>query len=299
MGKFKRSLYKRMLNLGVVHPEIILLMDGGICSQMHQYILGQLFVEKGYTVRFDLSFFKEWSSDLNHRFARNFDLLKAFPYLHFEKASEMAVEYYKRKHYFGGNNSGNRIEDFSFLNYTPPVYLGGYYHLPPELWLKTFHSLFKMVPDVLDSKNKELCDEIESHSCPVAVHVRRGDLAVEVYSYGKPASIDYFKKSILFFEEKALLPYFYFFSDEPDWVTEVLLPQLSVSDNYRVVDINDSDRGYMDLYLIAHCKHQVTSKGTLGKYGSLLNENPNHFVIFCDDETEHVWKDMYQNPVFL
>lgn len=297
--KLERSIYKRLIKYGIITPEIILQIDGGVCSQMHQFLLGQLFAEKGYPVSFDFSFFEIWGSDLNNRFVRNFDLLKAFPYLKIKKASKRAVRVYRKKYYYGGNNSGVRVEDFSFLEFTPPTYLGGYYHLPSEIWLRTFRSLFTMVPGVLDEKNEELCSDIKSRLCSVAVHVRRGDLVAEVYAYGKPASPDYFQKSVLFFQEKGWQPYFYFFSDEPGWVSAELIPQLPVTDNFRVVDINGSDKGYMDLYLIAYCKHQITSKGTLGKYGALLNDNPQKFITLCDDKTEYVWKDLLHNPVFL
>ena len=38
----------------------------------------------------------------------------------------------------------------------------------------------------------------------------------------------------------------------------------------------------MDLFLIARCKHQITSKGTLGKYGSLLGDNSEKMVVLCN-----------------
>lgn len=74
---------------------------------------------------------------------------------------------------------------------------------------------------------------------------------------------------------------------------------MPLSDNYSVVDINGSDKGYMDLYLISHCKHQITSKGTLGKYGALLDDNIGKYVILCDDVTEYSWRKLLQNPVYL
>ena len=55
----------------------------------------------------------------------------------------------------------------------------------------------------------------------------------------------------------------------------------------------------MDLFLIAHCRHCITSKGTLGKYGALLGDDSNKYVILCDDETEYVWKNLFQHPIFL
>ncbi|MEG2514553.1 MAG: alpha-1,2-fucosyltransferase, partial [Bacteroidaceae bacterium] len=78
--KLKCSLYKRLIKIGIISPKTILLMDGGVCSQMHQYLIGQLFEERGFRVLYDLSFYEEWGTDLNFKFVRNFDLLKAFPY---------------------------------------------------------------------------------------------------------------------------------------------------------------------------------------------------------------------------
>lgn len=299
LHKIRYKIYKWLMKNKLVKPKVILLLDGGICSQMHQYLLGQLYAQKGYLVRYDLTFYKNWGSDLNKQFVRNFDLLKAFPYLTLKTPSSTELFLYKKKFYTVGNNTGKRIDDFSFLQRTPPIYLGGYYHLPVDIWLSAFHHLFRMDKEVLDIANANLCDEIDSHPHSVGVHVRRGDLKVEVYDYGKPASLDYFKKAVSFFEENEITPFFYFFSDEPDWVRDELLPSIQLIEGYKVVDLNGSDKGYMDLFLIAHCKHQITSKGTLGKYGAILGDNSEKRVVLCDDEIEYSWKDFLQNPFFI
>lgn len=299
-NKLKCKYYNSLLKRNIfISPKVLLQLDGGICSQMHQYLLGQIYAHKGFAVRYDLSFYKEWGSDLNFQFVRNFDLLKAFPYLKFKEASALSVKVYKKKYYYTGNNTGKRVDDFSFLQKEPPVYLGGYYHLPPKLWLEMFHSLFRMSFDILDEQNKKLCQTICRYNNSVAVHVRRGDLKVEVFAYGKPASLEYFQKSIGLLKEKFPDAYFYFFSDEPEWVSKELAPLLPLEGEYQVVDINGSDRGYMDLFLIAQCKHQITSKGTLGKYGAMLKEVPEKIVILCDDDTEYLWREYFQNPIFV
>lgn len=300
LKKWKRSIYKRLLKYGVVSPKVVLLLDGGICSQMHQYLLGQLYKERGYKVAYDLSFYDEWGLDKDNKFVRNFDLLKAFPYLKMQAASPLEIAVYKQKYYYVGNNTTARIADFSFLEKTPPIYLGGYYLLPPKIYLSAFRSLFKMSSGVLDRENLHICNEIDSKSCSVAVHVRRGDLKVEQYDYGTPPTMDYFKNAVNYFKGKFESPFFYFFSDEPDWVVDELVPYLQIlGEEYRVVSINGSDRGYMDLYLIAHCKHQIASKGTLGKYGALLEDNPEKIVVLCNDKLEYRWKELLQNTVFL
>ena len=154
--------------------------------------------------------------------------------------------------------------------------------------------------NLLDAQNKLLYSEIGSRPCSVAVHVRRGDLKVEIPAYGKPASLEYFKSAVAYMQDRDMSSFFYFFSDEPDWVRDELIPQLYLTEgNCKVVDINGSDKGYMDLFLIACCRHQITSKGTLGKYGALLEDNPEKTVVLCDDEVEYPWKELFLNPVFL
>lgn len=299
--RWKRSLYKKLVKYNVISPKVIVLMDGGICSQMFQYLIGRIYEEKGYNVVFDLTFYEEWGSDMNNQFVRNFDLLKAFPNLKVKIASDLMISVYKQKCFNLGNNTYGRVDDFSFLQKKPPIYLGGYYYLPTECWIPVFKSTFRITANILDEVNRQLCLNIASKTCSVAVHVRRGDLKVEIPAYGKPASLDYFQSAVSYMQEKVDRPYFYFFSDEPDWVCENLVPYLKLvqNENCHVVNINGSDKGYQDLFLIAHCTHQITSKGTLGKYGALLNDDVSKIVVLCDDETEYPWKEIFFNSIFL
>lgn len=298
--KWKESIYRRLLEGGLIAPKIVVLIDGGVCSQMHQYLLGQLYAGCGYKVVYDLSFYDELGLDKDRKFVRNFDLLKAFPYLEFNVASPTEIGVYRRKYHYIGNNTTARIDDFSFLEKVPPVYLGGYYLLPADVWLPAFHFLFRMTSGVLDTDNMRMCNEIDSQPYSVGVHVRRGDLKVEQYDYGMPPTLEYYKRAVDYFIRKFENSFFFFFSDEPEWVADELIPYLKLStDECKVVDINGSDRGYMDLFLIAHCKHQITSKGTLGKYGALLQDSPEKVVILCDDKLEYRYKELLQNTVFL
>ena len=65
--KWQRSCYKRMLKAHLVTPKVVVLMDGGICSQMLQYLLGEFFRKRGCKVVYDLSFYKEWGSDMDYK----------------------------------------------------------------------------------------------------------------------------------------------------------------------------------------------------------------------------------------
>ena len=292
----KQSLYKLLLRTNLISYKIIVVIDGGICSQMCQYLLGHMYKERGFKVAYDLSFYKEWGMDLNKEYVRNFDLLKAFPNMCFKEATEFEIAWYRKRYYYDGNN----IDDLSFLELKPPIYLGGYYHFPSEMWRQKFRNLYKVDYNILDTQNRLVLDEIQSRSCSVGVHVRRGDLKEEIVSYGKPATLDYFQKAINFFIQRDLEPFFYIFSDEPQWVLGEMLPRLLISrDKVRIVDINSSDRGFVDLFLLAACSHQIASKGSLGKFGALLADNPDKIVILCDDVTQYYWKSLLQNVIFL
>lgn len=305
ISRWIRSLYRKAVLRNLITPEVIVLMDGGICSQMHQYLLGLLFSEKGYKVSYDLSFYDEWGQDLTYRFARNFDLLKAFPYLSLRRASEFKISIYKERFpVVTGNNTGARTEDYSFMQRRPPVYLGGYYHWYQDIWLASFRRVFHIDLSVLDAENRVVCSEIAGCRCSVGVHVRRGDMTVELPVYGKPATTEYFRRAVKYMDSKLQDPVYYFFSDEPSWVADTLLPQLGlggedVRERARIIDINGSDKGYMDLFLIAQCAHQITSKGTIGKYGALLKDCPDKIVVMCDDVSEYPYRQIFNNPVFL
>ena len=203
-----------MLKAHLITPKVVILMDGGVCSQMLQYLLGEFFRKRGCKVVYDLSFYKEWGSDLNYKFARNFDLLKVFPYLELTTATELEISYYKRHFYYVGNNTSERIDDFSFLEKNPPIYLGGYYHLPIGVWVPAFMSTYRLSSDIFDENSKILMSEIKQNINSVAVHVRRGDLSVEVPAYGKPASLNYFKRAVDYMEKETVTPFFYFFLNE-------------------------------------------------------------------------------------
>lgn len=280
-------------------PRVIAMLDGGICSQMYQYLLGHLYAKKGYCVSHDLTFYANGGADINGEFARNFDLEKAFPSLRVDVATQKDIKRYKKRHSCSGNYSDNSVVDYAFLNKRPPLYLGNYYLLPSEIFLPAFHELYTPSPDVLDAPNRKLYEQISAQPAAVGVHVRRGDLKIELQSYGKPASQSYFQQAVNHMRNSLEQPFFYFFSDEPQWVASELIPQLGIADCSQLVDLNGSDKGYMDLIQLAACKHQITSKGSLGKFGALMADNDSKIVTLCNDRTEYRWGELMRNPVYL
>ena len=280
-------------------PEIMVRMDGGISSQMHQYLLGRLFAERQIQVSYDLKWFKKYGKDMNGIFERNFELLNAFPTLEFHRVNPMEVFVYKKFRQTRSNYFDHENEDRFLLDLMPPKYLGDYYHSPKKVWTELFSRYFKVDPEIL-GEQKQLFEEMKQNLQSVAIHVRMGDLKDFNPAYGHPASIEYFQKAVDYFSQKLSKPIFYFFSDEPQLMRNELIEKLSIRrDSYKIVSSDESQKGFTDLFLISACAHQITSKGSLGKFGALLHDSSSKTVVLCDSPTEHVWRERLINPVFL
>lgn len=276
--------YNLAFKLKLQKPTIIISIDGGICSQMHQYLLGVIFTKKNIDVEYDLNFFKVHGMDVNHKQVRNFDLLKAFPDLKFKSATKLKTKIFE----YAYKNVGKYPDDLSleWVNITPPKILKGYYADPTYIYTHYFKETFQINPEkILDDKNKKIFNTISNISDSVAIHVRRGDLSNYQPGYGYPVTIEYFDRAISFLYKELSNPYFFFFSDDAEYVKTELIPNINNKISYTIIQ-NGADKGYMDLVLISNCKHQITSKGTLGKFAALLNENTQKIVITSRDDKQ-------------
>ena len=254
---------------------VIVRFDGGIASQIYFYSMVKYFENKGYKVKVDLSWFDECGMDVDNKFQRNFDLLKAFNIDNLELATKEEIEYYKNKF---------PLKSKIYQLAKPPVYVGRYYDYT-KLLKKYRKDFIKIFNPELDENNRLWLSKIQSqNSC--AIHVRRGDLSNCKFSYyGKTATAQYFINAINFIKDKVPDIKFFFFSDEVDWIKEEIVPKLH-DINYEIVDANGSDKGYLDLYLIAQCNHFISSIGSLAKFGALLSKNleNSYFVVSNDDK---------------
>jgi hypothetical protein len=275
-------------------PMIIVKVDGGICSQMEQYLLGYYYLKKNYIVKFDIDYYKNDGMDMDKIFARNFDLLKAFPGLNFTAASKNEVRRYNLLYYYPNNPADPEC----FKKQQAPLYFGDYYRTIHYLDLDEFKRLFKIDFSLLDQRNRIIYEKILGAQNPVGIHVRRGDMKKSGYYWCNPQD-DYFINAMKYISEKYTDANFFFFSDEADWVRENIVFRLSDFEqrNCIVVDINGSDRGYMDLFLLSACKHFITSQGSLGKFAFLLSnssgDNGGGILTFCSS------KDAVYNPTWI
>lgn len=286
----------------LIPSRIIIHMDGGICSQMHFYLVGMLLARHGYHVAYDLSWFRDVGTDLDGRMCRNFDLLRIFPDLRFEESRNKFLNriyislFYCRNDYFNNQN-----DSLGWLNTAPPAYLDGYFRDPEEMYSRLFREVFQIDTRVLDNSSLEtlrMIEEAGADSC--AIHVRRGDLARYNAAYGHPAETDYFKECVRQVAARCTDPQFFLFSDEPDWCESHLIPELGDC-RITVCAGNGSDKGWCDLILMSRCRHHITSQGSMGKYAALLRDDKNldGLVTLPPNTGAEDWKRRYDSSVIV
>lgn len=288
----------------VLPPWVIIQMDGGICSQMHFYRIASLMEQDGIKARLGFRWYEYIALDGTGRFCRNLDLPRLFPGLDLKKLPRWLESLYriglsKRIDYFSESASA---EDWKSLR--GPAYVTGYFHDNRRVYGPGFRETFRLDPGVLDARNRKLCREIdEIHRSgveTVAVHVRRGDLAVAVEAYGEPARPAYFARALQHFVSLNPDTHFYLFSDEPEWIAENLSETLR-GVSHTVVDWNGSDKGYMDLVLMSRCRNIVTSQGSLGKYAAILrpDDRINGLVVLPSNNTSREWEPRFARALTL
>ena len=287
-----------LIKLHIVKPYVIVRVDGGICSQMHFYLVGKLFEKRGICVKYDLEWFQESGKDINGNRVRNFDLTKAFPYLSIIEPSISDRVLFRCFKYTNDYKSDTNKMDF--LNQKPPLWLLSYYPYTREMLDILMPQNFYLTDGVLDINSDRVYKQIKEKKDSVAVHVRRGDLSKYNSAYGNPVPNSYFAHSIDHFRQTMETPFFFFFSDEMDWVENCLISELCLDGNYMLVKGNSDDKGYMDLFLISACSSQITSKGSLGKYGGLIHHGSDNTIVIYDDVFERrKWDGLSSKFLFI
>lgn len=249
----------------------VIRVDGGICSQLYSIATGMMIKEESSNevdIAYDLSWFKENGVDCNGVFVRNWDIPKAFPDLDVCEA-----------------------KPGSFKDYTNPR--------PEALAYMARHSdKFKRFfsPEIDDKRRAVLDGMMSCDKRTCAVHVRRGDLASYSRVYGQPTSLKYYLKAVWLIRQVSPNTKFYFFSDEPNWVRDELLPLFPDMDSVIVSGENESDKGYMDLFLISKADYIIASIGSLGIMGAILSDSCKMLVM--SRKLDYLL-DNYPNAIYI
>ena len=279
-------------------PCLIIFCDGGICSQIYQYMWGQMLIDEGYPVKYDHTFYEDDGKDMYGNFDRSYVLDKLCYVERLEIAPRFQAEYY-RKHYLNPLNQPPYPDNVMNLHHSwqPPQYLGNYYTCDFQEYLPAFQRYVHLRPanEILNGDSYKLYEKITSCES-VGVHIRRGDM-VQATSAWKAPTVNYFLQAI-----QCIAPAnkeFFFFSDEPDWVKGNILPLLQ-NVKWNLVECNGSDKGYMDLFLLSNCKYLIGSQGSFGIVAFALNPTPDKLLILPLGSRKNISSRLHnQNVIYF
>ena len=110
----------------------------------------------------------------------------------------------------------------------------------------------------------------------VSVHIRRGDYLLPKHSHLYEGICDdaYYEKAIGLMKEKYPDAKFFFFSNDPEWVK-----QHYQGAEYLVVEGNDEEAGYADMYLMSKCRHHIIANSSFSWWGAWLNPDKDKTVV--------------------
>lgn len=256
-----QTISRVAVRFGISRPKVVIYMDGGICSQMSMYLRGQYFKDVA-EVLYDTTWFELNGKDLDGRFDRKLELREFFPTLEFKTISCKQRRFYKLFYSYPHNN-GYLPEPKTIKKTT---YFGGYFDMKPEDIKELFNCCYNAenmrVPDV----HLPVDLTLGSQCTKVAMHVRRGDLAYREDQWYKKVPDLYFYNAVNYVNEQFPNVRLFLFSDEPEWVKEVLCPNLTAP--YHIIRGN---KAFEDLYLISLCDVVIASQGSFGTWGARLN----------------------------
>ena len=108
----------------------------------------------------------------------------------------------------------------------------------------------------------------------VSLHIRRGDYLEVSDVYGGICTAEYYEKAMKQMEEWHPDCHFFVFTNDAKWVKENYNQK-----NLTVVEGNDEDAGYIDMYLMTRCKHYILANSSFSWWGCYLNPSKEKKVI--------------------
>lgn len=145
---------------------------------------------------------------------------------------------------------------------------------------KYFRDVKEEVRKAFTFKNLELSKEMQSYkntmknNNSVSVHIRRGDYLEVDEVYGGICTEEYYEKAMKQMEEEMPDCHFFIFTNDVPWVKEHMTGK-----NVTVVEGNDEDAGYIDMYLMTCCKHYILANSSFSWWGCYLNPSKEKKVI--------------------
>jgi len=145
---------------------------------------------------------------------------------------------------------------------------------------KYFADVKEEVKKAFTFKNIELTEKMQAYeqkmreTISVSLHIRRGDYLEVSDVYGGICTAEYYEKAMKQMETWYPDCHFFVFTNDAEWVKENYR-----QDNLTIVEGNDEDSGYIDMYLMTQCKHYILANSSFSWWGCYLSASKDKKVI--------------------
>jgi hypothetical protein len=234
---------------------IIVKIQGGLCNQLFQWMLGYSFSKKYYTkVYYDIDFCGMWQND--PRVGRREFCLNNIVDDEIKIINNDIKEEFNNKERFLVN------DDFSQLNFNynkdHAYYFDGYWQ--NENYFKEYKN------EILSKINSKIISDLDfNDSC--SIHVRRGDY-LNLQHIHPIQTLEYYKKAIDVIKPKGFI---YVFSDDIEWCKENF--------KFKKMIFMENNSNIDDLKLMSLCHDNIIANSSFSWMGAWLNKNTDKKVV--------------------
>lgn len=259
---------------------IIIVLSGGLGNQMFQYALYLYYQSRGITVKIDEL------TEYAHEKKRKPELREVFG-IHYEKATPEEICHWTdsymdfaariRRKVFG-RRTRLYLDTYGFdrtVLELDNAYLYGWWQ--SEKYFQRVEDrvrqAFRFSDEGLNDTNKEYLNRIQNCES-VGVHLRRGDYLEVNELYGGICTEEYYALAIQKMKRQIPDCEFFLFTNDPLWAREHM-----AGEGITIVEENDEAHGYLDMYLMSRCKHNIIANSSFSWWAAWLNENPGKRII--------------------
>lgn len=191
-----------------------------------------------------------------------------------------AVFYKIKRKVFGYKKTHVREQEYLYhpeILELDNVYLDGYWQT--EKYFSSIkneiHQLYTF-PAIEDTENTQMAGLIQNCNS-ISLHIRRGDYlsAKNAPMHGNICTKAYYNNAIDYMNEHVDAPYFFIFTDDPEWARI----EYGNRTNYTIVDINHDGNSYRDMQLMSLCRHNIVANSSFSWWGAWLNKNKDKIVV--------------------
>lgn len=260
----------------------IVKFQGGLGNQMFQYALYCKFQSMGYDTYADLvSYSKNRANSRPYQlsvFGINLKQAERKDIIRLAGNEECFLDVLRFK-YLGKKTYIRERK----IKYNPQIlnikegYFNGYWQ--SERYFKDIEgTLLKefSFPDFVieDERNKYISSMIRKEENAVSIHMRFGDYLTKSKMYGGICTKQYYQQAIDYIKEKIKTPVFFVFSDNIE-----LARQQFPHEHLIYVEDSLEEKGYLDMYLMSLCRHNIIANSSFSWWGAWLNREKEKIVV--------------------